>query len=41
LYLCGDLAAGGVPAIIEGLPVHAAETSFLRGRSVTVAVQES
>lgn len=41
LYLCGDLAAGGVPATIEGLPVHAAETSFLRGRLVTVAVQES
>jgi hypothetical protein len=41
LYLCGNLAAGGVPAAIEGLPVHAAETGFLRGRAVSVAAQES
>ncbi len=41
LHLCGNLAAGGVPAAIEGLPVRAAESSFLRGRLVSVAAQES
>lgn len=41
LHLCGNLAAGAVPAAIEGLPVSAAESSFLRGRLVSVAAQES
>jgi hypothetical protein len=34
LHLCGDIAPGTVPASIEGLPVHAVETGFLRGCSV-------
>lgn len=41
LYLCGKLAPVTVPAAIEGLPVHAAESGFLRGRSVAVAAQGS
>lgn len=32
LYLCGNLGVGGVPAVVEGLSVQAAETSFLRGQ---------
>jgi hypothetical protein len=41
LHLCGNIAPGTVPASIEGLPVRAAETGFLRGRSVAVAALES
>jgi hypothetical protein len=32
LYLCGNLGAVAAPAVIDGLSVQAAETSFLRGR---------
>lgn len=41
LYLCGNLGKGGVPATIEGLPVHAADTGFLRGRKNAVATREN
>lgn len=41
LYLCGELAQGGVPPSIEGLPVRATEASFLRGRSVAIPVLEN
>lgn len=36
LYLCGSLAGNSIPAVIDGLPVHATETGFLRGRAVAV-----
>jgi len=37
LCLCGEVANGGVPAHIEGMAVHAAETGFQRRRMAAVA----